>query len=107
ISFFSDCAIARADQVYSSTYSRPVRTLVGQARVTITCCADSHALQMQVQGAPPGDLFELSAIARRVFDLAADPVQIAGAFRSDPLLSPLAARRPGLRIAGSWEPFEC
>jgi AraC family transcriptional regulator of adaptative response / DNA-3-methyladenine glycosylase II len=107
ISFLSRRAVPGIEKVDSSSYARTVRTSIGHAIIKITACDDAHALQMQVRGAPPADLFELSAIARRVFDLAADPVQIAGAFRSDPLLGPLAALRPGLRIAGCWDPFEC
>ena len=41
------------------------------------------------------------------FDLAADPARIALAFEADPLLAPLVERRPGLRIPGAWDPFEC
>jgi AraC family transcriptional regulator of adaptative response / DNA-3-methyladenine glycosylase II len=44
---------------------------------------------------------------RRTFDLAADPARIALAFRSDALLARLVKRRPGLRIPGGWDPFEC
>jgi len=29
------------------------------------------------------------------------------AFKRDPLLAPLVRRRPGLRIPGVWDPFEC
>ena len=44
----------------------------------------------------------------RTFDLAARiPRAIALAFQADPLLGPLVARRPGLRIPGAWDPFEC
>jgi AraC family transcriptional regulator of adaptative response / DNA-3-methyladenine glycosylase II len=60
-----------------------------------------------VRGAPPESLYHLSATARRVFDLAADPLRIAGAFQADPLLGPLVKERPGLRIPGVWDPFEC
>jgi AraC family transcriptional regulator of adaptative response / DNA-3-methyladenine glycosylase II len=52
-------------------------------------------------------LFQISAAARRVFDLAADPAPIAQVFRSDALLAPLVKARPGLRIPGAWDPFEC
>jgi len=38
---------------------------------------------------------------------AADPARIALAFKPDPLLAPLVKRRPGLRIPGAWDPFEC
>jgi AraC family transcriptional regulator of adaptative response / DNA-3-methyladenine glycosylase II len=60
-----------------------------------------------VTGAVPTDLFEISSSARRVFDTSADPSQIVQAFGSDPILGPLVARSPGLRIPGAWDPFEC
>jgi AraC family transcriptional regulator of adaptative response / DNA-3-methyladenine glycosylase II len=62
---------------------------------------------MQVRDAAPADLFELSARARRVFDLTADPAQIVDAFEADTLLAPLVRSRPGLRVIGVWDPFEC
>lgn len=43
---------------------------------------------------------------RRVFDLAADPYTINAHLARDPLLAPLVAARPGLRVAGAWEGFE-
>lgn len=39
---------------------------------------------------------------RRLFDLGADPRIIDTHLASDPLMAPLVARRPGLRVAGSW-----
>jgi AraC family transcriptional regulator of adaptative response / DNA-3-methyladenine glycosylase II len=42
-----------------------------------------------------------------MLDTAADPARIAASFLDDPLIGPLAARRPGLRIPGSWDAFEC
>jgi AraC family transcriptional regulator, regulatory protein of adaptative response / DNA-3-methyladenine glycosylase II len=43
---------------------------------------------------------------RRVFDLGADPLQIASHLSRDPGLKPLLDRRPGLRVPGAWDPFE-
>jgi AraC family transcriptional regulator, regulatory protein of adaptative response / DNA-3-methyladenine glycosylase II len=43
---------------------------------------------------------------RRVFDLAADPVAIGEDLSRDPLLAPLVAARPGLRVPGAWDGFE-
>lgn len=44
--------------------------------------------------------------ARGLFDLDADPAPIADCLRRDPLLRPRVRRRPGLRVPGSWDPFE-
>ncbi len=43
---------------------------------------------------------------RRLFDLAADPVQIGEHLAEDPALAPLVAARPGLRSPGAWDSFE-
>ena len=60
-----------------------------------------------MQGAPASALLHLTGQARRVFDLAADPTLIEAALRPDPLLGPLVRRRPGLRVPGAWDAFEC
>jgi len=49
------------------------------------------------------------AIADRIvrqFDLMTDIAAIAVQFGRDPLLAPLVALRPGLRVPGAWDPFE-
>jgi AraC family transcriptional regulator of adaptative response / DNA-3-methyladenine glycosylase II len=51
----------------------------------------------------------LASIVRRVrhvFDLGADPLAIGEDLARDPLLAPLIARRPGLRVPGAWDGFE-
>ncbi len=41
-----------------------------------------------------------------MFDLDSDPMSIADSFAHVPLLAKLAGRFPGLRVPGSWDPFE-
>ena len=43
---------------------------------------------------------------RRIFDLNADPVQIANHLSHDPRLKALSRRDPGLRAPGVWDGFE-
>jgi AraC family transcriptional regulator of adaptative response / DNA-3-methyladenine glycosylase II len=43
---------------------------------------------------------------RRLFDLDADPASSAATLATDPLLAPLLARWPGVRLPGCWNPFE-
>jgi len=43
---------------------------------------------------------------RRIFDLSADPLAIRDDLGRDPLLAPLVAERPGLRVPGGWDGFE-
>jgi len=43
---------------------------------------------------------------RRVFDLGTDPLAVSAHLSTDPLLAPLVALRPGLRVPGAWDGFE-
>jgi len=43
---------------------------------------------------------------RRLFDLDHNPAAVTEAFSGDPLLGTLVAMRPGMRIAGSFDPYE-
>lgn len=43
---------------------------------------------------------------RDQFDLDADPAEIHDRLAADPLLAPLIARNPGLRVPKAWDPFE-
>jgi len=107
LSYLAERAIPGLESVGVDGYTRCLRIASDPIVVRIGACKDEHALQMQVRGAPPGELFELSSRARRVFDLTADPAHIADVFLADRLLAPLAMHRPGLRIVGAWDPFEC
>src|SRR5215470_5976131 len=44
--------------------------------------------------------------ARRIFDLGADPLQIAEHLRRCPALADALAAAPGLRVPGAWDGFE-
>jgi AraC family transcriptional regulator of adaptative response / DNA-3-methyladenine glycosylase II len=75
--------------------------------VTVGAVRGRDELSLRVLGAPATALLPLTTRVRRVFDLASDPATIASALRGDPLLAPLVRRRPGLRIPGAWDAFEC
>jgi AraC family transcriptional regulator of adaptative response / DNA-3-methyladenine glycosylase II len=107
VTFLSERAVLGLESVGAGGYARYLRTATGHTFVRINACKHEHALQMQVRDAPPAELFEMSSRARRVFDLTADPAQISDAFMADALLAPLAKLKPGLRIIGFWDPFEC
>jgi AraC family transcriptional regulator of adaptative response / DNA-3-methyladenine glycosylase II len=105
--FLATRALPGVERVDALGYARTVGLSTGPAIVCVRPLESENALELRVRGAPPGALFQLSSAARRAFDLAADPAAIALAFKSDPLLSPLVNNRPGLRIPGAWDPFEC
>ncbi|MFZ0501682.1 MAG: AlkA N-terminal domain-containing protein [Steroidobacteraceae bacterium] len=95
------------ERVDEHGYGRLIRTDASHAVIQVRPLAGKDALQLRVQGAPAAALFQIATAARRVFDLAADPALLAAGFESDPLLRPLVRRRPGIRIPGTWDAFEC
>jgi len=99
--------IPGVEKIDEQGYSRTLRTEDGFAIVSVKPLLHEDALELRVSGAAPANLFQISSAARRVFDTSADPALTRSAFRSDPLLGPYVEQRPGLRIAGEWDAFEC
>ena len=95
------------ERVDAESYARLIRTDAGHAVIQVRPLQEKDALQLRVHGAPAAALFQIATAARRVFDLSADPTLLAAGLGSDPLLRPLVRRRPGIRIPGTWDAFEC
>lgn len=105
--FLATAAIDRVERVTECSYMRTVATPAGHAIVSVQPSADDHSLELRISGADPSALAQIAATARRTFDLAADSALIDVALGSDDLLLEPVRRRPGLRIPGAWDPFEC
>ena len=107
-SFLAARAIPRIEVAQDEGYARTVATPEGGwAIVQVRHVEGEHALELRVTCANATSLLQLSSVARRVFDLESDPATIGLALADDPILGPLLNRRPGLRIPGVWDPFEC
>ncbi len=105
--FLAARAIPGVERVDAHGYSRTLRTDNGFSIICVRPLVGEDALELRVQGAVSYALFQIASAARRVFDTSADPALTTFALRSDPLLGPYVARRPGLRIPGEWDGFEC
>ena len=105
--FLAARAVAGVERVDARGYARTVACEGGHALIRVRGLPGRDALELRVAGAPPAVLLQLSTVARRVFDLAADPQRIGVELAADPLVGPLLRARPGLRIPGAWDPFEC
>ena len=51
-------------------------------------------------------LMQVVERARRFFDLGANPTHIRGHLGKTSTFAPLVKKRPGLRLPGTWDPFE-
>ncbi|HEX8757935.1 MAG TPA: AlkA N-terminal domain-containing protein [Steroidobacteraceae bacterium] len=106
-SFFAVRATPGVERVEEDSYARLIRTDGGHAIIEVRPLPGRNALQLRVRGAPPSALFQIATAARRVFDLSADPALLGASLEADALLRPLLRRRPGIRIPGTWDAFEC
>ena len=106
-SFLAVNAIPGVECVTPELYSRAAPTPSGYALLQVRPVPHAHALQVRIKGALPAELPMLLSSVRRMFDLTADPGRIAAAMHNEALLQPLLGRRPGLRIPGTWDAFEC
>jgi AraC family transcriptional regulator of adaptative response / DNA-3-methyladenine glycosylase II len=105
--FLAARAIPGVERVDEHGYRRTIGSDRGHVVVHVRPVTDENVIELHVRGAAPCTLFHIASTARRMFDLAADPASITSAFKGDSLLAPLVRRRPGLRIPGAWDPFEC
>ena len=64
------------------------------------------ALKVTVAASLAGGLMAVVARLRRLFDLDAQPAAIAAHLARDPRLARQVRARPGLRVAGAFDPFE-
>ena len=106
-SFLAANAMPGVEDITADAYSRAAPTPSGYSVLRVQPVPNANALEVRIKGALPAELPRLLSSVRRMFDLTADPRHIGTAMTNDTLLMPLLARRPGLRIAGAWDPFEC
>jgi AraC family transcriptional regulator, regulatory protein of adaptative response / DNA-3-methyladenine glycosylase II len=105
LSFLRARAIPGIEVVSGSAYARTIT--IGEGRgVLMVEPTEGYCLRATVQFPELRRLPAIIARVRRVFDLAADPVAIGGHLAKDPVLAPLVAARPGLRVPGAWNGFE-
>ena len=106
LAFLATRAVPGIEEVSGGVYRRTA-DLGGSAGI-VEAGVDSGRglLSLRLRGLGPAVALEAARRAARLFDLDADPATIAAHLGADPLLAPLLARRPGLRVPGAWDPFE-
>jgi AraC family transcriptional regulator of adaptative response / DNA-3-methyladenine glycosylase II len=106
LAFLSARAVPGVEEVSGDVYRRTVELGASAGIVEASVDGARGALSLVLSGLGPAEALEATRRAARLFDLDADPGTIAAHLSSDPLLAPLVARRPGLRVPGAWDPFE-
>jgi AraC family transcriptional regulator, regulatory protein of adaptative response / DNA-3-methyladenine glycosylase II len=105
LAFFYERAIPGVERVSARSYMRTIG--LGDAAGSIIVEPENGTrLAVEIRFPELVALPVIIARIRRVFDLSADPVAIGEHLSRDPLLAPLVAARPGLRVPGAWDGFE-
>lgn len=88
----------------AAAYVRTIR--VAGRHGLLTVAPGEEGLHVALHGVAAGHAEAVAGRLRRLFDCDADPGAIARCLARDPVLAPLVAARPGLRLPGAWDPFE-
>ena len=105
LSFLAARAIPGVEIVSGNIYRRTI-AIGGHSGVVSVAPSDGDRISVTVRCPHIAALPQIIARVRRVFDLAADPDAIGAHLSLDPVLAPLVAARPGLRVPGAWDGFE-
>ncbi len=90
----------------NARYQRTIALDGAQGVVGVEPNDRGNGLRVRIRFPRVGSIATIVSRVRRVFDLSADPRAIEQHLSTDPLLAPLIARRPGLRVPGAWDGFE-
>ncbi|MDQ2859569.1 MAG: helix-turn-helix domain-containing protein [Pseudomonadota bacterium] len=105
LGFLSPRAIAGVEVVSAAGYARTIALGADKGVLKVEALAGDR-LAVAIRFPRLDALPTIIAKVRRVFDLAADPRAISEHLARDPVLAPLVADRPGLRVPGAWDGFE-
>jgi len=106
IAFLKPRAIPGVELVTETSYQRTIESAGGSGVLTVQPDKTCSRLVIHLQTESYEGLAQIVERVRRVFDLAADPIQIASHLSNDPRLRAIVRSRPGLRVPGVWDGFE-
>ncbi len=106
LAFLAGRATPGVEAVDGDVYRRTVR--IGDEPAAIEARPDperAHVV-LRVHATDHTRLIDVVERVRRLFDLGADPLRIATHLRRDAGLRGIVGKLAGLRVPGSWDPFE-
>ena len=105
LAYFRARAIPGVEHVTDTTYRRTI-VVEGDPGVLELTHTDADQLLLRAHLPHWEGLIHVVQRARRIFSLDAPVDEASRHLCTDPLIGPLITARPGLRIPGTWDPFE-
>ncbi|WP_410287387.1 AlkA N-terminal domain-containing protein [Desulfosarcina sp.] len=106
LAFFQERAIPGVEWAAGGTYRRTIRLSATRGTLAVRHAQRGYALELDVCMTDSRELLPVVERVRRMFDLDANPQAIQQTLIQDPLLAERIRKAPGLRLPGSWDPFE-
>jgi AraC family transcriptional regulator of adaptative response / DNA-3-methyladenine glycosylase II len=106
LEYFRTRAVAGLERVSDGTYFRAIEINGVRGLMSARADRDHDRIECRFSLARPVILTGAVQRIRDLFDLDAAPAEVDRLLGSDPLLAPIVAQTPGLRIPGAWSPFE-
>jgi AraC family transcriptional regulator, regulatory protein of adaptative response / DNA-3-methyladenine glycosylase II len=107
LAFLRKRAIPGVEETTDSSYRRSIS--IGRATGTLAvqpAARGRNQLDVSLLGIEPAMLGHVVRRIRRMFDLDADPLTIAGHLSKDVRLARVVSAFPGMRLPLTWDPFE-
>jgi AraC family transcriptional regulator of adaptative response / DNA-3-methyladenine glycosylase II len=104
--FLAVRAVPGVDVVDATTYRRTITTCGYPGAIEVSDLGDRKHLLVLAHLPTMNALIDDVGRTRRIFGLDQPAADSIPALANDPLLAPLIAARPGLRVAGPWDRFE-
>jgi AraC family transcriptional regulator of adaptative response / DNA-3-methyladenine glycosylase II len=105
--FLAARAVPGVEHWDGTSFHRALRLPGGHGVAVITPAPPGRGVvQLRLSSEDRRDVDVAVARIRRLLDLAADPLAVDGALAADSALAPSVLGTPGLRVAGSVDPFE-
>lgn len=106
LEFLRPRATPGAEVVEADCYRRTIEVNGELGEIEIRLDDAESRLRVEVKLASHEHLLRVIECVRRIFDVGADPLQIASHLSCYSRLKPLLEKRPGLRVPGVWDGFE-
>jgi AraC family transcriptional regulator of adaptative response / DNA-3-methyladenine glycosylase II len=103
--YFEARAIPGVESVSGETYRRTIVAGGEPGVLELGPGGDDHLL-LRLHLAHWDELMHVVSRARRIANLDTDMEEPGRQLARDPVLGPLLRKRPGLRVPGSWDPYE-
>jgi AraC family transcriptional regulator, regulatory protein of adaptative response / DNA-3-methyladenine glycosylase II len=106
IDFLSVRATPGVEVVTPFEYRRTISLDGHHGDIAVRPVRGRNCLELAIHYPDPVALFRIVERTKRIFDVGADPVEVSGQLKNDPILAPMVRAHPGLRVPGCWDGFE-